>query len=471
MAADIGLVGAGVMGGALALNLAEKGYSVAVSGRSQDKVNGVADAARSQGLSGEIIACSSVREMVAAIRPPRPFLLLVPAGDAVDSVIAELRPLIDKGDLIIDAGNANFHNTRRRTAELEADGYAFLGLGVSGGSEGARHGPAIMAGGSPALWERVREPLQAISAKHNGEACCDWFGPDGAGHFVKTIHNGIEYADMQMIAEAYGVMRDGLGMDAGEIADVFKGWNEGPLGSFLIEITGETAGVIDADTGVPLLDVIQDKAGQKGTGRWSVIEAQHLAAPAGVMEAAVIARNISSRKAARGEMQAIFGAAPVPLAASRDEMLAMLEQALIAGKIACYAQGFEVFRAASAEYSWGLDYAAIAKVWRAGCIIRSVFLDDIARVLGETPDTNLMATDFFAKLMKTNEGGLRQVVAACALNGLAAPALSSALSYFDMSRTERGTANMVQIQRDFFGHHGFERLDRDGGGYHGPWVK
>ena len=471
MTADIGLVGAGVMGGALALNLAEKGYSVAVSGRSMDKVNGVAEAARAEGLKGEIIACSSVEEMVAAIRAPRPVLLLVPAGDAVDTVIAELRSVIEKGDLIIDAGNANFHNTRRRTEELEADGFAFLGLGVSGGSEGARHGPAIMAGGSPALWSRVKEPLEAISAKHNGEACCDWFGPDGAGHFVKTIHNGIEYADMQMIAEAYGVMRDGLGMDASEIAEVFKGWNEGPLGSFLIEITGETAGVVDADTGGPLLDVIQDKAGQKGTGRWSVIEAQHLAAPAGVMEAAVIARNLSSRKTERGEMERIFGPAPVPLGVSRDDMLALLEQALIAGKIACYAQGFEVFRAASAEYSWGLDYAAIAKVWRAGCIIRSVFLDDIARVLGETPESNLMATDFFAELMKANEGGLRRVVAACAQNGLAAPALSSALSYFDMSRTERGTANMVQIQRDFFGHHGFERLDRDGGGYHGPWVK
>ncbi len=473
MTADIGLVGAGVMGSALALNLADNGYKVAVYGKSPHKVQACAAAAKEQNLKGEIIPCATSAEMVAHVRAPRPFLLLVPAGDAVDSVIAELRPLIDKGDLIIDAGNGNFHNTRERTKALEADGYAFLGLGVSGGSEGARHGPAIMAGGSPALWSRVEEPLKAISAKHNGEACCEWFGPDGAGHFVKTIHNGIEYADMQMIAEAYGVMRDGLGMQAGEIGAVFQRWNEGPLGSFLIEITGQTAQIADPETGKPLLDVIQDKAGQKGTGRWSVIEAQHLAAPASTIEAAVVARNISSRKDAREEMEALFGAAPTELGdalGDRNATLHALEQALIAGKIACYAQGFEVFKAASATYEWGLDYAAIARVWRAGCIIRSVFLDDITRVLGEDSDAHLMATPFFADLMRDNQGGLRNTVAACATHGLPAPALSAALSYFDMYRTGRGTANMVQIQRDFFGHHGFERVDNDGGGYHGPWV-
>ena len=473
MTADIGLIGAGVMGAALALNLAEKGYGVALFDRDLAKSQACATAARDQSLNGAVTACETAADMVAHIRTPRPVLLLVPAGDIVDSVIADLRPLIDKGDLIIDAGNANFHNTRARTKALEADGYAFLGLGVSGGSEGARHGPAIMAGGSKALWSRVEEPLKAISAKHDGEPCCEWFGADGAGHFVKTIHNGIEYADMQMIAEAYGVMRDGLGMQAGEIGAVFQRWNEGPLGSFLIEITGKAAQTADPDTGVPLLDVIQDKAGQKGTGRWSVIEAQHLAAPASAMEAAVIARNISARKDERLEMEALFGPAPSELGDSmgdRTATLAALEQALIAGKIACYAQGFEIFKAASKEYDWGLDYAAIARVWRAGCIIRSVFLDDIARVLGENAEAHLMTAPFFADLMRTNQSGLRKTVAACAAHGLPAPALSAALSYFDMYRTGRGTANMVQIQRDFFGHHGFERVDRNGGGYHGPWV-
>lgn len=471
--ADIGLIGAGVMGAALALNLAEKGYDVAVGGRGQGKVQACAAAAVEQNLKGKIIPCADSRELVAAIRPPRPFLLLVPAGQPVDDVIADLRPLIGRGDLIIDAGNGNFHDTRRRTAAVEADGFAFLGLGVSGGAEGARHGPAIMAGGSPALWSRVERPLKDIAAKHNGEPCCDWFGPDGAGHFVKTIHNGVEYADMQMIAEVYGVMRDGLAMGAGEIAEVFNRWNQGALGSYLVEITGQASGVMDPDTGKPLLDVIQDKAGQKGTGRWSVIEAQHLAAPAGVMEAAVIARNLSARKEERQTMEDIFGAAPQPLSGAlgdRAAALDTLEQALIAGKIACYAQGFEIFKAASDTYNWSLDYAAIARVWRAGCIIRSVFLDDIARVLGEQPDANLMATPFFADLMRVNQSGLRKTVATAATYGLPTPALSSALSYFDMSRTGRGTANMVQIQRDWFGHHSFERVDKPGGGYHGPWV-
>ena len=330
-----------------------------------------------------------------------------------------------------------------------------------------------MAGGSPKLWSRVEAPLKAISAKHGDEACCNWFGPDGAGHFVKTIHNGIEYADMQMIAEAYGVMRDGLGMSPPDIGATFDRWNGGPLGSYLIEISGRTLKIADRETGRPLIDVIEDKAGQKGTGRWSAIEALQLAAPASAIEAAVAARNVSAAKASRQTMETVFGPAPAPIGealGTRAQALDALEGALIAGKIACYAQGFEVFRAASAEYEWNLDYAAIARVWRQGCIIRSVFLDDIARVLGEDPDRHLMAAPFFADLMKRHDHSLRRIIATAAMHGLPAPALSAALTYYDMYRTARGTANMIQIQRDFFGHHGFERVDRDGVGHHGPWV-
>ncbi|MEM8752020.1 MAG: NADP-dependent phosphogluconate dehydrogenase, partial [Pseudomonadota bacterium] len=320
---------------------------------------------------------------------------------------------------------------------------------------------------------RVEGPLKAIAARHGDEPCCEWFGPDGAGHFVKTIHNGVEYADMQMIAEAYGIMRDGLGMDAAETAEVFRRWNQGPLASYLIEITGEALATVDEATGRPLVEVVQDRAGQKGTGRWSAVEAQRLAAPAPAIEAAVAARNLSARKTERERMEALFGPAPRPLGdaiGDRAAAIATLEAALLAGKIAAYAQGFEIFKAASTQYAWGLDLGAIARVWRAGCIIRSVLLDDIARAVDESPEVNLIGTPFFADLMRANESGLRRAVAAAAAHGLAAPALGSALAYFDQLRTGRGVANMIQTQRDFFGRHGFERVDRAGGGWHGPWA-
>jgi 6-phosphogluconate dehydrogenase len=471
MPADIGLIGVGVMGAALSLNLASKGFTVAIHDRDFDKMT--ACAGEAAGFPGGIEICETPEVLVASIKAPRPIILLVPAGPLVDRIIDDYRPLLSKGDLLIDAGNGNFHDTRRRTAALEAEGFAFLGLGVSGGAEGARNGPAIMAGGSPALWSRVEAPLKAISATHEGEPCCNWFGPDGAGHFVKTIHNGIEYADMQMIAEAYGVMRDGMGLSASAMADRFAVWNDGTLSSFLIEITAKALAVSDVETGKPLIDVIQDRAGQKGTGLWSAVEALHLATPAPAMEAAVGARGISARKTERTRMEKLFGAGPRAIGdalGSETEAFAALESALIAGKVAAYAQGFEVFKAASVQYAWGLDYAAIARVWRAGCIIRSVLLDDIARALAEAPEVNLMATPFFADLMRRNESGLRRVVAVAALHGIAVPALSSALSYFDGYRTARGTANLVQIQRDFFGHHGFERVDREGSNHHGPWA-
>lgn len=471
MKADIGLVGVGVMGASLALNMAEKGFHVAVHDRDYDRMQAVKS--QSSGMRGAVTIAETPEALVEAIRPPRPFILLVPAGAAIDAIIDEWRPLLDKGDLLIDAGNTNFHDTRRRTAMLEAEGLAFLGLGVSGGAEGARRGPAIMAGGSPKLWSRVEPVLKAISARHGDTPCCDWFGPDGAGHFVKTIHNGIEYADMQMISEAYGLMRDGLGMSAPEIAACFSAWREGPLSSYLIDITAEVLAVNDEKSGEALIDLVQDRAGQKGTGGWSALEALSLAAPAPAIESAVVARNISARKTERLRMEALYGPAPRRIgkaAGSREEITAAIHDALLAGRIIAYAQGFEIFRAASAEYAWGLNPGAIARVWRAGCIIRSVLLDEIAEALDAHPEISILFSNDLAKKVSGAEPGLRRTVSLAAAHGLLSPGLSSALSYFDQLRTGRGLANLIQLQRDFFGRHGFERIDRDGGGLHGPWA-
>ncbi len=356
-------------------------------------------------------------------------------------------------------------STRRREADLRGKGIRFFGMGVSGGEEGARHGPSIMVGGTEASWKRVEKVITAISAKFKGEPCAAWLGPDGAGHFVKTIHNGIEYADMQMIAEIYGVMRDGLALDAPRIGEVFATWNEGPLQSYLIDITARIAATRDRHSGRPILDVILDKAGQKGTGRWTAIEAQHLAAPVPVIEAAVMARNVSARIRERRAMQARFGPAPQPCTAQMPQ----LEGALIAGKILCYAQGFAMIRAASDRFGWALPLPQIARVWRAGCIIRSAMLNDMAAALAEDADRNLILAPFFAELIQKTAPALRQTVAAGVASGHPMPALASGLIWFDMMRTARGTANMIQAQRDFFGLHGFERLDGIDDP-HGPWA-
>ena len=471
MDADIGIIGVGVMGAALALNLAEKGFRVAVHDSDFDRMLAARHAAES--LKGEIEVTESAAALVEAVRKPRPFVILTPAGPAVDSVIVAYSPLLDEGDLLIDAGNSDFHDTRRRSAALEAAGLAFLGLGLSGGAEGARRGPSIMAGGSPALWKRVEAPLSAIAARHEGEPCCGWFGPDGAGHFVKTIHNGVEYAEMQMIAEAYALMRDGLAMPPLEIADAFAAWNEGPLASYLTEITAIVLRAEDAETGAPLIDLVQDRAGQKGTGGWSALEALRLAAPAPMIEAAVGARNLSARKAERLKLERLFGPAPRPLGQAlggRREALEAIGAALLAGRVAGFAQGFEVMRAASQQYGWAMDLAAIARVWRAGCIIRCALLDPMAAALAKAPEAPMIAADPFDRIMRESEGPLRAVVSAAAGHGIAAPALAGALFWFDQLRTGRGAANLIQLQRDYFGRHGFERTDRDGTGLHGPWA-
>ena len=341
-------------------------------------------------------------------------------------------------------------------------------MGVSGGEEGARHGPAIMVGGAAEDWQRLSPVLQAIAARtEDGTPCADWMGPAGAGHFVKAVHNGIEYADMQMIAETYGVMRDGMGLAPDAIGQIFARWNEGTLRSYLVEISAAVALARDPVAGGPLLDMIVDAAGQKGTGRWTAIEAQNLAAPIPVIEAAVMARNVSARRAERAMGEALFGPAPQRLEGvlTADD----LEQALIAGKILCYAQGFAMMTAAGAEFGWALDMPAIARVWRAGCIIRSSMLNDMANALSEDPARNLILAPFFADHLRRCLPALRRVVAAGAQNGLALPALASGLAWFDMMRTARGTANMIQGQRDYFGLHGFQRLDGIDRP-HGPWA-
>ena len=462
--AEIGLIGLGTMGAALASNIADNGFDIAVWNRTtavtQEFHKNAGD------LAARITPTESLEDLIAAIKEPRAIILMVPAGDPVDLQIAALRPLLGKDDLIIDAGNALFHDTNRRSREVTGP---FMGLGVSGGEEGARFGPAIMGGGKREYWDRVAHILEAISAKFDSTPCATWMGEEGAGHFVKAVHNGIEYADMQMIAEVYGIMRDAMGMSAAEIGMVFAKWNEGPLQSYLVEISGEVASATDPATGKPLLEVIVDAAGQKGTGRWTAIEAQHLAAPIPAIEAAVVARNLSSRVAERAEGEALFGTGPVEMA---DGALSLdqLEQALIAGKVLCYAQGFAMIEAASDQYGWALPLPAIARNWRAGCIIRSAMLDDMATALTEDADRNLMLAPTFAGHMKANQQSLREVVAQGAMHGVAMPALASSLAYFDAMRTARGTADMIQGQRDFFGRHGFARFDTEGKDHHGPWA-
>lgn len=460
-APQTGLIGLGTMGAALALNIAEKGFPIAVWNRTATVTHDFHAGAGA--LAARITPTETLADLVQAIAPPRAIILMVPAGEAVDDQLAALAPLLGPEDLVIDAGNANFRDTNRRDgAGLP---FRFMGIGVSGGEEGARHGPAIMAGGPDGAWAQMKPLLQAIAARaEDNSPCADHMGPSGAGHFVKAVHNGIEYADMQMISEVYGVMRDGMGLAAADIAPVFDRWNAGPLQSYLIEISAQVAAATDPIGGGPMLDMIVDAAGQKGTGRWTAVEAQHLAAPVPVIEAAVMARNVSSRRDERAAGEARFGVAAAKVSLTLDD----LEQAMIAGKILCYAQGFAMMTAAAREFGWALDMPAIARVWRAGCIIRSSMLNDMALALAEDPARNLILAPYFAERLDAGLPALRRVVAEGALQGLPLPALSAGLSWFDLMRQARGTANMVQGQRDFFGAHGFDRLDGKDAP-HGPW--
>lgn len=462
---DIGLIGLGTMGAMLALNIAEKGFRVAVYNRTTARTTEFMNEAGK--LASQLTPCNDLESLIEAIKPPRNIILMVPAGAAVDAQIEALAPYLGDDDMVIDAGNANFNDTNKRAAAAKTAGKPFLGIGVSGGAEGARFGPSIMGGGEKACWDRVAPILEAISAKYQNQPCAQWMGEGGAGHFVKTVHNGIEYADMQLIAEVYGLMSGGMGMSADRCASVFERWNTGTLQSYLIEISGKVSKAKDPKTNSPVLDIILDRAGQKGTGRWTVIESQMLGAPVPVIEAAVLARNLSASRDQRLEGAALYQPGSRKLG---DGTLSLdqLENALIAGKILCYAQGFELLRKASDEYDWSLPMPEVANVWREGCIIRSSMLNDMASALRDHPEKNLAFAPFFQKLIAQNISDLRSTTIAAQSVGIPVPALSSALAYFDTITTQRTTANMLQAQRDYFGAHSFERIDEEGA-HHGPW--
>jgi 6-phosphogluconate dehydrogenase len=463
--ADIGLIGLAVMGSNLALNIAEKGHTIAVHNRTASKIDDFMATAKAQGLDARCVPEADIKSFIQAVKRPRSIIIMVKAGQPVDEMIEQLLPLLEKGDAILECGNSLYTDTQRRFDYLQPKGIGYLGIGVSGGEEGARHGPSIMVGGAEAQWKNAQPILEAISAKFNGEPCCAYLGEGGAGHFVKTIHNGIEYGDMQMIAEVYGVMRDGLGMSPKAASDVFKEWNKGPLNSYLIEITGYVLEAIEPKTKKPLVELILDKAGQKGTGMWSVIAAQQLGVPATAIEGAVAARSISSRKDERVAAEGVYGK---PAGNKSDVPLAELEQALLAGKIVSYAQGFAVLAKASEDNGWNLPLATIAKIWRNGCIIRSRFLDQMSAAYAKGEAVNLLMVPDFVAIMKDAHKSLRKAVSAAALGEFPMICLSASLAYFDSYRQALGTANLTQGQRDFFGAHGFELIDRPGE-QHGTW--
>ncbi|MGR3676367.1 MAG: NADP-dependent phosphogluconate dehydrogenase [Paracoccaceae bacterium] len=464
--AKIGVYGLGTMGQAMALNLAENGILTAVCNREQDWIAPFLENAGE--LAKNLIGSNELQDFVARLEPPRTVLFMIPSGKPLDGMLDQILPLLSSGDTVIDAGNANFNDTMRREEATEAKGIAYVGMGVSGGEEGARHGPSMMFGGTPDSWARIKPILTAIAARFNGDPCVDRMGPDGAGHFVKTVHNGIEYADMQMLAEVYGLLRDVGGMPAAQIGAVFESWRSGPLASFLVDVSATALQSVDAASGQPMVDVILDQAGQKGTGRWTVIEALKMGQSASAIEGAVGARSWS---AAHDVRQA--GAATLPGGALGGDLpdAATLEQALLAGRILSHAQGFNVLRAASDAQGWNLNLARIAEIWRAGCILRSALLDDIALAFHDRPPMGeLVLAPRMIATLEIAAPALRRVVVAATQSGLPIPALSAALAWYDTIKQARGSTNLIQAQRDIFGAHGFERLDQPGK-HHGDWGK
>ena len=467
--ADIGLIGLAVMGQNLVLNMADHGFRVAVFNRTTSKVDEFLDGP-AKGTS--IIGTHSMEELIASLTVPRKVMLMVKAGEVVDHFIEMLIPLLEPGDVIIDGGNSHYPDSTRRTTYLKEKGLRFIGTGVSGGEEGARFGPSIMPGGDPEAWPLVKEIFQAVSAKVDGEPCCQWVGPDGAGHFVKMVHNGIEYGDMQLICEAYSLMENVLGMSCDEMHEVFKEWNTGVLDSYLIDITKDILAMKDED-GEPLVDKILDTAGQKGTGKWTGISALDLGVPLTLIGESVFARVLSSLKDERVRASAILGSRPdVSPAVDKDETINALRDALYASKIISYAQGFMLMSEAAKEQGWDLNYGEIALMWRGGCIIRSTFLGNIKDAYDKNPDLENLALDsFFSDALKSAEAGWRKAVILAVENGIPAPAFSSALSYFDAYRSERLPANLLQAQRDYFGAHTYERLDKPRGEFfHTDWT-
>lgn len=470
---DIAVVGLAVMGENLILNMASKGFTVTAYNRSFHKVESfLANRAKDKSIRG----ADSIESLVSSLSKPRKIMLMVKSGQPVDDFIAQLVPHLDKGDIVIDGGNSQFEDSNRRTLALSEQGILYVGAGVSGGEEGALLGPSIMPGGNPAAWPHVKPIFQAISAKvkdDNGELtipCCDWVGEAGAGHFVKMVHNGIEYGDMQIICEGYLLMRDLLGMSCDEIQAVFAEWKNTELSSYLIDITADILGF--KENGEPLVEKILDTAGQKGTGKWTGITALHLGVPLTLIGEAVFARCLSALKPQRiVASKAIKGPTPV-FNGDKGAFIDDLKHALLAAKIVSYAQGFALIQQAASEYKWQLDYGSIAMMWREGCIIRSVFLDNIKHAYDQQPDLdNLMLDDYFNEMLSKAQGGWRNVVAAATVNGISAPCLFSALSYFDGYRTENLPANLLQAQRDYFGAHTYERKDKARGEFfHTNWT-
>jgi 6-phosphogluconate dehydrogenase len=465
--AQIGVTGLAVMGRNLARNFARNGFTVAVHNRSAEKMHSlIAD----HGDEGEFVGCETLEDFVAALVKPRTIVIMVQAGGPTDAVIDALVPLLEQGDIIVDAGNAHYPDTRRREAALREQGIHFVGSGVSGGEEGALLGPSIMPGGPAESYVTLGPILEKISAKVDGVPCCTHVGPDGAGHFVKMVHNGIEYADMQLIGEAYDVLRAGLGLEPSEIGEIFAEWNKGDLESFLIEITAEVLAQVDPKTGKALVDVIVDQAGQKGTGRWTVQNALDLGVPVTGIAEATFARAISSqvaqRQAARGVLAADTAAWDI---ADRDAFIEDVRLALYASKVVAYAQGFDQIQAASEEYGWNIDRGAMARIWRGGCIIRARFLNRITEAYARNGElASLLVDPYFAEEISKGVAAWRRVVSQAALTGVPVPAFGSSLSYYDSLRAERLPAALIQGQRDFFGAHTYQRVDSEGT-FHTLW--
>lgn len=468
--ANIGLIGLGVMGENLVLNMERHGYTVSVYNRSYEKVeaflNGPAKGKKIQGFKDE-------KSFVDSLESPRKVVLLVKAGDAVDATVNKIKPYLAKGDIIVDGGNSFYLDTKRREGELAKEGLFFIGSGVSGGEEGALWGPSLMPGGPKDAYEKVRPIWEDISAKAEGEPCCTYLGPDGAGHFVKMVHNGIEYGDMQLIAETYDFLRKGFKMSAYEIADVFEEYNKGNLNSFLIEITAQILTAEDPETKRPLVDIILDKAGQKGTGKWTAEAAQEYAVPIPTIDAALTARLLSAMKEERVMASEHLSGPSGEVKEDRKKFIAALADALFASKICSYAQGLALIHSASVQNNWGIDIAKCAAIWRGGCIIRSTMLNDISKAFRDKPELpNLLLNPVFSEMLNKAQANWRMVVAHAQLNGIPVPAFSASLAYFDSYRSASLPQNLTQAQRDFFGAHTYQRTDKPELGFiHTEWQK
>jgi 6-phosphogluconate dehydrogenase len=465
---QIGVIGLAVMGKNLALNIESRGYSVAIFNRSPEKTKEMLEEHPDKNLKGSY----SLEEFVQSLESPRKILIMVKAGSATDATIEQVVPLLDKGDILIDGGNAFFPDTLRRSQELEQKGLRFIGTGVSGGEEGALKGPAIMPGGQESAYQLVEPILTAISAKVNGEPCCTYIGPDGAGHYVKMVHNGIEYGDMQLICEAYQLLKDVAGLSTQELHEIFSEWNQGELDSYLIEITADIFTKVDAETGKPMVDVILDTAGQKGTGKWTSQSALDLGLPLSIITESVFSRFISAMKQERVQASKVLTGPAVSTlqGEARKQFIENVRRALYASKICSYAQGFAQMRAASEEYNWDLKYGNIAMIFRGGCIIRARFLQNIKDAYDRDAGLkNLLLDSYFQGVIDQYQDAWRQVIATAVGNGIPVPGFSSALAYYDSYRSERLPANLLQAQRDYFGAHTFERVDKEGS-FHYQWF-